>query len=191
MNKLRHPNLVTLIGTCPEIWALIYEYLPHGSLEDCLNCKNNTPQLTWQIRIRIAAELCSALTFLHSCHPEVVIHGDLKPANILLNENLVSKISDFGTCFVLPQESSDNITSLCCHEAVPKGTFADLLSTEEPTSKSDVRSFGITLLRLLTARPAAGIAKEVQYALDKGKIYWIQKLVTAHLCRQSSWLTLQ
>lgn len=170
LSKLRHPNIVTLIGACQETWALIYEYLPNGSLEDRLNCKNNTPPLTWQTRIRIAAEICSALIFLHSCRPQGVIHGDLKPANILLDSNFVSKLGDFGICRVLPREEFSGNNTLFCRTD-PKGTFVymdpDFLATGEITSKSDVYSFGIILLRLLTGRPALGIVKEVQYAIDK------------------------
>ncbi|XP_073312563.1 U-box domain-containing protein 33-like [Primulina huaijiensis] len=170
LSKLRHPNIVTLIGACPETWALIYEYLPNGSLEDRLNCKNNTPPLTWQTRIRIAAEICSALIFLHSCRPRGVIHGDLKPANILLDANFVSKLGDFGICRVLPREEFSGNNTLFCRTD-PKGTFVymdpEFLATGEITSKSDVYSFGIILLRLLTGRQALGIVKEVQYALDK------------------------
>lgn len=174
MSKLRHPNIVTLIGACPEVWALIYEYLPNGSLEDRLNCKNNTPPLSWKTRILIAAELCSALTFLHSCRPQGIIHGDLKPANILLDANFVSKLSDFGICRQLHKDGfSENNTTLCCRTD-PKGTFIyidpEFLATGELTSKSDVYSFGIILLRLLTGKPALGIIKEVQYALDKGNL---------------------
>ncbi|KAE8733321.1 putative U-box domain-containing protein kinase family protein [Hibiscus syriacus] len=66
LSKVRHPNLVTLIGVCPEIWALIYEYLPNGSLEDRLSRKDNTTPLSWQTRIHIATEICAALIFLHS-----------------------------------------------------------------------------------------------------------------------------
>nr|XP_043628466.1 U-box domain-containing protein 33-like isoform X2 [Erigeron canadensis] len=168
LSKLRHPNLVTLIGACPDAWIIVYEYLSGGSLEDRLNCKDNTPPLSWQNRIRIAAELCSVLIFLHSCG---IVHGDLKPANLLLDKNLVSKLSDFGICRVLSQnEFSSNNTSLCCRTD-PKGTFVymdpEFLSTGELTSKSDTYSFGIILLRLLTGRPALGITKEVQYALNK------------------------
>ncbi|KAK4483474.1 hypothetical protein RD792_010666 [Penstemon davidsonii] len=167
LSKMRHPNIVTLIGSCPEICALIYEYLPNGSLEDRLNCKDNTPPLSWQTRIRIAAELCSALIFLHSCRPQGIILGDLKPSNILLDASFVSKISDFGICLVLPQDE------LYC-KTDPKGTFVymdpEFLATGELTSKSDAYSFGIILLRLLTGRPALGITKEVQCALDKGNL---------------------
>lgn len=171
---MRHPNIVTLIGACPEAWALVYEYLPNGSLEDRLTCKDNTPPLSWQTRIRVASELCSALIFLHSCTARGIIHGDLKPANILLDANFVSKLSDFGICRVLPEdEFSEKSTSLC-YRTDPKGTFAyldpEFLDTGELTPKSDVYSFGIILLRLLTGRPALGINNEVQYALDKGNL---------------------
>lgn len=102
------------------------------------------------------------------------MHGDLKPANILLDLNFVSKLSDFGICRVLSQnELSDNNTSLCWRTD-PKGTFVymdpEFLSTGELTPKSDVYSFGIILLRLLTGKPALGITREVQYALDKGNL---------------------
>lgn len=174
LSKLRHPNLVILIGACPDAWALIYEYLSNGSLEDRLSCKDNSPPLPWQIRIRIAAELCSALIFLHSCQPNNIVHGDLKPANVLLDANFVCKLSDFGICRLLShdQSSSDNSTEFWRTD--PKGTFAymdpELLSTGELTPKSDVYSFGIILLRLLTGRSALGITKEVQYALDVGNL---------------------
>ncbi|PWA92227.1 U-box domain-containing protein kinase family protein [Artemisia annua] len=171
LSKLRHPNLVTLIGACPDAWIIIYEYLSGGSLEDRLDCKDNTPPLSWQNRIRIAAELCSVLIFLHSCG---IVHGDLKPANLLLDKNLVSKLSDFGICRVLsPNEFSSNNTSLCCRTD-PKGTFAymdpEFLTTGELTSKSDTYSFGVILLRLLTGKPAMKLRKEVQDAINEGNL---------------------
>lgn len=174
LSKLRHPNIVTLIGACPEAWTLVYEYLPNGSLEDRLTCKDNTPPLSWQTRIRVASELCCALIFLHSCTARGIIHGDLKPANILLDANFVSKLSDFGICRVLSEDDfSENSTTLC-YRTDPKGTFAymdpEFLETGELTPKSDVYSFGIILLRLLTGRPALGIKNEIQYALDKGNL---------------------
>ncbi|XP_060218600.1 U-box domain-containing protein 33-like isoform X2 [Lycium barbarum] len=174
LSKLRHPNIVTLIGACPEAWTLVYEYLPNGSLEDRLTCKGNTPPLSWQTRIHVAAELCCALIFLHSCTARGVIHGDLKPSNILLDANFVSKLSDFGICRVISEEDfSENSTTLG-YRTDPKGTFAymdpEFLETGELTPKSDVYSFGIILLRLLTGRSALGIKNEIQYALDKGNL---------------------
>ncbi|XP_057454645.1 U-box domain-containing protein 33-like isoform X2 [Lotus japonicus] len=174
LSKLRHPNLITLIGACPESWTLVYEYLPNGSLEDRLCCKDNTHALSWQTRINIATELCSALIFLHSSKPHSIVHADLKPSNILLDANLVSKLSDFGICRVLScqEDSSNNSTEFW--RTMPKGTFVymdpEFLNSGELTEKSDVYSFGIILLRLITGRPALGIIKEVQCALHAGKL---------------------
>ncbi|XP_022757361.1 U-box domain-containing protein 33-like isoform X2 [Durio zibethinus] len=168
LSKMRHRNLVTLIGACPEAWTLIYEYLPNGSLEDRLSCRDNSPPLSWQTRICIATELCSVLIFLQSSKPHGIVHGDLKPANILLDANFVTKLSDFGICRLL-----SNNTTVCCRTD-PKGTFAymdpEFLATGELTPKADVYSFGVILLRLLTGKQAVGIIKEVHYALDNGNL---------------------
>ncbi|KAF9613949.1 hypothetical protein IFM89_013484 [Coptis chinensis] len=175
LSKMRHPNLLTLIGTCPEAWSLVYEYLPNGSLEDRLACKGNTAPLSWQTRIRIAVEICSALIFLHHNKPNGIIHGDLKPGNIILDANFISKLGDFGICRSLPSDGSLNTTTtLCWRTNNPKGTLVymdpEFLATGELTTKSDVYSFGIVLLQLLTGRPALGITKEVEYALEKGNL---------------------
>ncbi|CAI8613163.1 unnamed protein product [Vicia faba] len=174
LSKLRHPNLITLIGACPESWSLVYEYLPNGSLEDRLACKDNSHPLSWQTRIRLAAELCSALIFLHSSKPHSIVHGDLKPSNIILDANLISKLSDFGICRILSNLENSSNNNTLFWRTDPKGTFVymdpEFLASGELTPKSDVYSFGIILLRLLTGRPALGITKEVKYALDTGKL---------------------
>lgn len=143
LSKVRHPNLVTLIGACPEAWALVYEFLPNGSLEDRLSCKNNTPPLTWQARTRIATEMCSALIFLHTHKPLTVIHGDLKPANILLDANFVSQLGDFGICRLL-ESNANTILFRCTH---PMGTFVymdpEFLASGELRPCSDVYSYEI------------------------------------------------
>ncbi|KAG5543353.1 hypothetical protein RHGRI_016173 [Rhododendron griersonianum] len=136
LSKLRHPNIVTLIGSCPD-----------------------------------ASELCSVLIFVHS---DSLVHGDLKPDNILLDANYVCKLSDFGICRVVNRnEESSNTTG--CYETVPKGTFGyidpDFIETRELTPKSDVYSFGVILLRLLTGnKPVVGLPAEMQRALDGGRL---------------------
>ncbi|XP_050236594.1 U-box domain-containing protein 33-like isoform X2 [Mercurialis annua] len=168
LSKIRHPNLVTLIGACSDVYALIYEYAPNGNLEDRLQCKNNTSPLSWQARIHIATELCSALIFLHSSKPYSIVHGDIKPGNVLLDANFSCKLSDFGICRAL------SIDVTLCHQTSPKGTFLYLdphfLSTGELTPKSDVYSFGIILLQLLTGRSALGIIREIRNVIDDGNL---------------------
>ncbi|CAM0944663.1 unnamed protein product [Alopecurus aequalis] len=170
LGRVRHPNIVTLIGSCREAFGLVYEFLPNGSLEDRLACTNNTSPLTWQVRTRIIAEMCSALTFLHSNKPHPVVHGDLKPDNILLDANLVSKLGDFGLCRLLIQSNSYRTTT-------PRGAFAymdpEFMSTGELTTQSDVYSFGIIILQLLTGRSPQKIVEVVQDAMKKGRLHSI------------------
>ncbi|RRT79097.1 hypothetical protein B296_00017488 [Ensete ventricosum] len=174
LSRVRHPNLVTLIGACPEIFALVYEFLPNGSLEDCLAYTDSSAPLTWQVRTRIISEICSALIFLHSNNPNPVVHGDLKPDNILLDANFVSKIGDFGICRFLKQ--SNTSTTLCC-QTNPKGTFLymdpEYFLTGELTPQSDVYAFGIIILRLLTGKSPLRIARDVQEAVENGELHAI------------------
>ncbi|CAL1404938.1 unnamed protein product [Linum trigynum] len=146
LSKVRHPNLVTMIGICPEARSLVLEYAKNGSLEDRLACKGKSRPLTWQTRLRIASEICSALIFIHSNKP-CVIHGNLKPSKVLLDSNLVCKLYDFGMSHLIPQGKTGNLTP-----------------------ESDVDSFGIILLLLLTARPVSGILKDVKCALENNKL---------------------
>ncbi|KAJ1700943.1 hypothetical protein LUZ63_000722 [Rhynchospora breviuscula] len=171
LSKMRHPNLVTLIGTCSENSALIYEYLPNGSLEDRLSCQGSTPPLTWQVRTRIIGEICRALLFLHS-NPNPIVHGDLTLANILLDGNLVSKLSDFGISRLLTETETN---TLVYRTKYLRGTFAymdpEFLRSGEITVKSDVYSFGIIILQLLTGKPPTNIVVDVEDAIDTDSLH--------------------
>ncbi|KAG6496124.1 hypothetical protein ZIOFF_043972 [Zingiber officinale] len=175
LSRVRHPNLVTLIGACSETLALVYEFLPNGSLQDRLACANNSEPLTWQVRTRVIAEICSALVFLHSNNPHPIVHGDLKPDNILLDANYVSKIGDFGISRLLDQSSMH--ATLYHNTTNPKGTFAymdpEYVTTGELTPQSDVYSFGIIILQLLTGKPPVGIARVVEVYMNEEKLHEI------------------
>ena len=172
LSRVRHPNLVMLMGSCSEASGLVYEFLPNGSLEDRLACENSTPPLTGQVRTRIIGEICSALVFLHSTKPHPVIHGDLKPSNILLDANLVSKLSDFVISCLLVKSST--ISTSLYQTTNPRGTFAymdpEFLTTGEPTARSDIYSLGIIILQLVTGKPALGIGRAVEDALEKDEL---------------------
>uniref|UniRef100_A0A453PSV2 RING-type E3 ubiquitin transferase n=1 Tax=Aegilops tauschii subsp. strangulata TaxID=200361 RepID=A0A453PSV2_AEGTS len=170
LSRVRHPNLVTLIGACKDAQALVYEYMPNGSLDERLACKDNSKPLSWQLRTHIISDVCSALIFLHSNKPHSIVHSDLKASNILLDGNNVAKLSGFGVCRMFTDEFRGR-TTLYKHTH-PKGSFVyidpEYVMTGDLTPLSDVYSFGIVLLRLLTGRPGFGLLKDVQRAVEKG-----------------------
>ncbi|VVB09626.1 unnamed protein product [Arabis nemorensis] len=160
LSRVRHPNLVTLMGTCPESRSLIYQYIPNGSLEDCFASENNVPALSWESRIRIASEICSALLFLHSNIP-CIIHGNLKPSKILLDSNLVTKINDYGISQLIPINGIDRSDPHVDPHYFVSG---------EMTLESDIYSFGMILLQLLTRRSLSGILRDVKCAVENDNI---------------------
>ncbi|XP_057952848.1 U-box domain-containing protein 32-like isoform X2 [Malania oleifera] len=168
LSRIRHPNLVTLVGICPESGSLVYEYLKNGSLEDCLVHKGNTPTLSWQIRTQIAFDISSALIFLHSNNPYIA-HGNLRASKVLLDTNFVVKLGDLGIFHILAQGQKPTLTQW--NKTNPKATSMyldqEFLENGEVTPDSDVYSFGVILLQLLTGRPALGIVKVMKCALEK------------------------
>ncbi|KAJ4780073.1 U-box domain-containing protein kinase family protein [Rhynchospora pubera] len=170
LRGVRHPNLVVLMGVCPEARALVYEFMPNGTLQDLL--KKRPRSLTWKTRICIASNICSGLIFLHSVNPHGIVHGDLKPANILLDSNYIGKLSDFG----ISRHLSQNDTRITPHHQTefPKGTLPymdpEYFQSGELTPQYDVYSFGIVLLELVTAKDPRGLRKLVEDAIQKGEL---------------------
>ncbi|CAN4112193.1 unnamed protein product [Withania somnifera] len=153
--RLHHRHLVALRGFCTDRHErfLMYEYMPNGSLKDLLHNPGTTP-LSWRTRIQIAIDVANALEYLHFYCDPPLCHRDIKSSNILLDENFVAKIADFG----LAHASKD---SSICFEPVNtdiKGTPGymdpEYVITQELTEKSDVYSYGVVLLELITARRA-------------------------------------
>lgn len=162
--------MVLLLGACPEFGCLVYEYMANGSLDDRLFRRGNTPVLPWQLRFRIAAEVGTSLLFLHQTKPEPLVHRDLKPGNILLDRNYVSKISDVGLARLVPPSVADSVTQYRMTSTA--GTFCYIDPEYQQTgmlgTKSDIYSFGIMLLQIITARPPMGLTHHVERAIEKG-----------------------
>lgn len=170
LSCIRYPNMVLLLGACPEFGCLVYEYMDNGSLEDRLFRRGNTPPISWRRRFKIAAEISTTLLFLHQAKPEPLVHRDLKPANILLDRNYVSKISDVGLARLVPPSVADEVTQY--HMTAAAGTFCyidpEYQQTGMLTTKSDIYSLGIVLLQIITAKPAMALSHHVRRSIEKG-----------------------
>ncbi|KAJ7958636.1 Protein kinase domain [Quillaja saponaria] len=170
LSCIRHPNMVLLMGACPEYGCLVYEFMANGSLDDCLFRRGNSPPLPWQLRFKIAAEIGTGLLFLHQTKPEPLVHRDLKPANILLDRNFVAKISDVGLARLVPPSVADSVTQYRMTSTA--GTFCYIDPEYQQTGmlgvKSDVYSLGIMFLQLLTSKPPMGLTHHVERSIEKG-----------------------
>ncbi|KAK7841715.1 u-box domain-containing protein 52 [Quercus suber] len=170
LSCIRHPNMVLLLGACPEYGCLIYEHMANGSLEDRLFRRGGTPALPWQLRFRIAAEIGTGLLFLHQTKPEPLVHRDLKPGNILLDRNYVSKISDVGLARLVPPSVANTVTQYRMTSTA--GTFCYIDPEYQQTGmlgiKSDVYSLGVLLLQIITAKPPMGLTHHVERAIENG-----------------------
>lgn len=160
---LRHENLVDMVGySCDDQYpCLVYAYMSSGSLLDRLACLEGTPALSWYKRCLIAVGTARGLEYLHKNHH---IHRDVKSGNILLDDKLVPKISDFG----LTRASATRSSSTVMTERIV-GTTAYMAPEAlrgEITPKSDVFSFGVVLLEILSGLPPVDENRDPQFLME-------------------------
>ncbi|XP_012827818.1 PREDICTED: U-box domain-containing protein 33-like isoform X2 [Erythranthe guttata] len=171
LGKLRHPNLVELIGVCQESLLLIYDYMPCGSLHNHLSSRNDVNALSWKTRTRIVANIASGLLFLHSFGPKKIVHGNLKPENILLDSQNRCRISDYvdhmliDTSQTLRCPSFRHLSGGACLYADPESS-----RTGEVNQKSDIYSFGVIILQLVTGRSDGGLVGYVRRVFSSSDV---------------------
>ncbi|KAL3850671.1 hypothetical protein ACJIZ3_012553 [Penstemon smallii] len=154
LGQFSHPHLVKLIGYCLEDdhRLLVYEFMPRGSLENHLFRRGSYFQpLSWSLRLKVAHGAAEGLAFLHSSEAKV-IYRDFKTSNILLDSNYNAKLSDFGLAKDGPTGDKSHVSTRVM------GTYGyaapEYLATGHLTAKSDVYSYGVVLLEMLSGRRA-------------------------------------
>ncbi|KAL0389268.1 UNVERIFIED_CONTAM: putative serine/threonine-protein kinase PBL3 [Sesamum calycinum] len=154
LGLLHHENLVKLIGYCSESdnKLLVYEYMPKGSLENHL-FRKGAQLMSWATRMRIAVDVARGLSFLHSLDANV-IYRDLKASNVLLDAEFNAKLSDFGLAREGPKGDKTHVST---RVVGTRGYAApEYVATGHLTPKSDVYSYGVVLLELLSGKRATG-----------------------------------
>ncbi|WCJ18816.1 Protein kinase superfamily protein [Euphorbia peplus] len=149
LSRVRHPNLVCLFGCCIDgnERYLVYEYCSAGNLAQHLLRRDSV--LTWERRVKILRDCALGLRYLHHFIDGCIVHRDIKLTNILLTENLDPKLSDFGLAKMLGMEESKVFTDV-------RGTIGymdpEYMTNAKLTCASDIYSFGIVMLQLLSGQ---------------------------------------
>ncbi|CAL5438414.1 unnamed protein product [Camellia sinensis] len=169
ISRLRHRNLVQLLGWCHDKeLLLVYEFMPNGSLDSLLFREENV--LSWTVRYRIAQGLASALLYLHEEWEQCVIHRDVKSSNVMLDLSFNARLRDFGLARLVDHEKGPQTTDL----AGTMGYMApECVTSGKASRESDVYSFGIVALEIACGRkPIDPNAKESQIVL----VEWVWEL---------------
>ncbi|KAI5556871.1 hypothetical protein POPTR_018G081300v4 [Populus trichocarpa] len=176
ISRVHHKHLVSLVGYCitGAHRLLVYEFVPNNTLEFHLHGKGR-PTMDWPTRLKIALGSAKGLAYLHEdCHPKI-IHRDIKASNILLDFKFEAKVADFG----LAKISSDVNTHVSTRVMGTFGYLApEYASSGKLTDKSDVFSYGVMLLELITGRRPVD---STQSFMEDSLVDWARPLLTRAL----------
>ncbi|EFJ25568.1 hypothetical protein SELMODRAFT_54460, partial [Selaginella moellendorffii] len=150
--RTHHWNLVKLLGFCaqgPRKRLLVYEYMKNGSLERWIFEDDRKPgSFTWDVRYNIALGTARGLSYLHDDCAERIIHLDLKPENVLVDDGFQPKIADFGLSKLMDRKESQ--LQLTIARGTPGYVAPECVQEGTVTEKTDVFGYGVLLLEMLT-----------------------------------------
>nr|AAV44115.1 unknown protein [Oryza sativa Japonica Group] len=153
LSQVNHRSLVRLLGCCVDLEQplMVYEFIPNGTLADHLYGPLSHPPLPWRRRLAIAHHTAQGIAYLHFSAVPPIYHRDIKSSNILLDERMDGKVSDFGLSRLAEQGLSHVST---CAQGTLGYLDPEYYRNYQLTDKSDVYSFGVVLLELLTCKRA-------------------------------------
>ncbi|CAN4097105.1 unnamed protein product [Withania somnifera] len=168
ISDVEHENLVKLYGCCIEEdhRILVYNYLENNSLAQTLIGGHSSIQFSWRTRTKICIGVAKGLAYLHEQVKPHIIHRDIKASNILLDKDLTPRISDFGLAKLIPP----NATHVSTRVAGTIGYLAPEYAIRgQATRKSDVYSYGVLLIEIVTGRcnTNSRLPVEEQYLLER------------------------
>nr|XP_043638192.1 wall-associated receptor kinase 3-like [Erigeron canadensis] len=169
LSNINHPNIVKLIGCCLEthVPLLVYEYIINNTL--CHHIHKEA-MMSLETRLKIATETAKALSYMHTTTQ--IIHRDVKPSNILLNDEFSAKVLDFGISRFVPPGQSHLSTYV-------EGTIGyvdpEYFCTGKLNEKSDVYSFGVVLVELLTGKKIHSL--EISLNIFRGAAAYLTSLL--------------
>ncbi|EES06127.2 hypothetical protein BDA96_04G008700 [Sorghum bicolor] len=177
LSRLNHCHVVPLLGYCSESQGrqlerlLVFECMSNGNLRDCLDLKQGRRPMDWQTRVSIALGAARGVEYLHEAAAPRILHRDIKSTNILLDDKFRAKITDLGMAKCL---MNDGVTSCSSSPARMLGTFGyfapEYAIVGKASLKSDVFSFGVVVLELITGRPP--IHKSSSTRADESLVIW-------------------
>uniref|UniRef100_A0A0E0MSU9 Receptor-like serine/threonine-protein kinase n=1 Tax=Oryza rufipogon TaxID=4529 RepID=A0A0E0MSU9_ORYRU len=168
IGNIHHINLVKLIGFCVERShrLLVYEYMPRGSLDKWIYYLHSNAPLDWGTRKRIITNVARGLSYLHDECRQRIVHLDIKPHNILLDDSFNAKVADFGLSKLIEREISKVVTRM---KGTP-GYMAPEWLTSQITEKVDVYSFGVVVMEIISGR------KNIDYSQSEENVQLITLL---------------
>ncbi|KAJ4826072.1 hypothetical protein Tsubulata_041704 [Turnera subulata] len=171
IGRIHHTNVVQLIGYCAEgsRRALVYDFMPNGSLNNHIFSPGGSVSLSWEKLYEISLGVARGIEYLHRGCDMQILHFDIKPHNILLDENFIPKVSDFGLAKLYP--TKDSIASLTAARGTIGYMAPELFykNIGRVSYKADVYSFGMLLLEIAGKRkslnPSAANTSQIYFPL--------------------------
>ncbi|KAH9289546.1 hypothetical protein KI387_033663 [Taxus chinensis] len=185
--RKHHPNILKLVGYCfKDDLMLVFEYMARGNLHGLLLDGKSQQIIDWPARRKIICEILEGVVYLHEGENGCVVHRDIKPRNIILDENFSAKIGDFGSSYILTEATQYTHEETWTESGVPPPDYAqeetyvhthiagtmgyidpEYLTLRKLTKKADIYSFGILLLNIVSGKKSIEQIDEGLHSMEE------------------------